>query len=154
MFWKSFLISFLINNAPLSNKIKNIFKNRFSYKLNIDLDCIPEPEPEPNPIISKPPETLSYKDDVIILKYRDTAINKEYRGLDGRFPINSTDYDNDIILNVTKNMHKLDLLIYLENSDRSIHNKISLIEQHLKDEIPSLPAPNIKMGALFKDWDA
>ena len=148
MFWKSFLISFLINNAQLSNKIKN----RFSYKLNIDLDCIPEPEP--NPIINQPPETLSYKDDVIILKYRDTAIKKEYRGIDGRFPINSTDYDNDIILNVTRNMHKLDLLMYLENSDRSIHNKISLIEDHLKDEIPSLPAPNIKMGGLFKDWDA
>jgi hypothetical protein len=152
MFWKSFLISFLLNNAPLSNKIKNRFKNRFSYKLNIDLDYIPDPEP--NPIISQPPETPSYKDDVIILKYRDTAINKEYRGLDGRFPFNSTDYDNDIILNVTRNMHKLDLLRYLENPDHSNHNKISLIEQHVKDEIPSLPAPNIKMGGLFKDWDA
>ena len=152
MFWKSFLISFLINNAPLSNKIKNRFKNRFSYKLNIDLDYIPDPEP--NPIINQPPETLRYKDDVIILKYRDTAINKEYRGIDGRFPINSTDYDNDIILNVTRNMHKLDLLRYLENPDHSNHNKISLIEHHFQDELPTLPAPNIKMGGLFKDWDA
>lgn len=136
MFWKTFLISFMLNNKKYttlmlldSNKLHNVISEKI------------------------PRRCRSYSDEL----GGDLEVNKsncffQKKGYDNRFN-DSENYDNsDLIFNITKYSIQYKLLKELEKNNTSTHVKLDLINNYNKQFQKPLTY-NVFAGGLLDDWN-
>jgi hypothetical protein len=145
MFWRTLLISFVLNNKRnfwnlnVSRKNGNIFSNYIEY---ID---------ESLPFDDTVPENNNETIDVFNSKKRFFR-NILNNGYDYRIDTNEL-YEREKIRNISLIFKKMLLLQNLENDNVSQNTKIELIENHNMDSnINSKYVSNINSGNLFSDW--
>jgi len=145
MFWRTLLISFVLNNKRnlwdlnASRKNGNIFSNYIEYiedYLPFD-DTVPENNNETiNDFYSKKHF------------YRNILNN----GYDYRTDTNEL-YEREKTRNISLNFKKMLLLQCLENADFSQNTKLELIEKNnIDSNNHSKYVSNIDSGNLFSDW--
>ena len=145
MFWRTLLISFVLNNKRnfwnlnVSRKNGNIFSNYIEYieeYLPFD-DTVPENNNETI-------DEYSFKK-----KFFRNILNNGY---DYRIDTNEL-YEREKLRNVTSFFKKMILLQNLENVNVSQNTKLELFQNHNMDSnINSKYVSNINSGNLFSDW--
>jgi len=139
MFWKLLFVSFVLKN----NRI-----NRMILMDSVSNTAIPKRQ-------------RSNSDDFEVLNQPIHVIqNRSYQlffynrsGYDERYNSSKYPSDQDIIFNITRFYHQMELLKKIESQKVSQQNKVKLVEEYNKNENPSPMVPNIHAGELYKDWD-
>jgi hypothetical protein len=123
MFWKSFLVAFLLDNK----------KHFYQSKKNNSI--IPMCESSINNL---------WKKSVRLSDGFDHTFNEtETQTFDNEM----------LLMKIVENSKKMALLKTLENKDISNDVKILFIDEYKKNNESKIPTVNIKGGGLFKDWD-
>ena len=130
MFWKTFFISFVLNNK---NNMKFILLDKKNSH-NFVSETIPR-------------RPRSYSDELDSEKNKSFFYQKS--GYDNR---DLQSDETDIIFNITEFYTKMDLLKKLENKNISESVKIELIKNY-KNDLPSGLTYNNLAGGLYDDWD-
>ena len=128
MFWKSFLLAFLLDN-----------KGHMFMKLKNNTKCNNVMRTEEN----------SFNNDLITNLRKTTNIISD--GKDHRFNENN-DTNSFIIIKLIENYEKMELLKTLENKKLSILTKTLYIEEYNKLNEEKVSSINLKAGGLYKDW--
>jgi len=138
MFWKTFLISFMLNNKKFTSLV---FLD--SNKLNKGLS-----EKIPRRLRSYSDD---FDDDLEINKNKSFRFFKK-KGYDNRFNDSENSDNLDIIFNITNFHTQYKLLKELEKNNTSTHVKLDLINNYNKN-FPKPLTYNVFAGGLFNDWN-
>lgn len=123
MFWKSFLVAFLLDN-----------KRRFISPPNKRNFVMEQKTSVNNELINN-----LWKPNAIFSDGRDHTINET---------LNQT-----LLIKIAENYKKKDLLTILESPRLSNITKLLYIDEYNTIEQSKIQTINIKAGGLFKDWD-
>jgi hypothetical protein len=123
MFWKSFLVAFLLDNK----------KYFYSSKKN-------------NSVIQMSDTSINYlfKQNMRFSDGCDHTFNEtDNEKLD----------NEKLLIKIRENYKKMELLRTLESINLSLESKIIIIDEYKRYNEPKIKTINIKDGGLFKDWD-
>uniref|UniRef100_A0A6C0D3I5 Uncharacterized protein n=1 Tax=viral metagenome TaxID=1070528 RepID=A0A6C0D3I5_9ZZZZ len=137
MFWRTFLISFVLNH-------REYFQTSL-HNSNIIEEYLPK-----QPIkIASPDSSANIKR----LQMNPHVNESFFAGYDmRRGPFRNETLDNMVIMNITRFRKQMDLLCYLENNGTSEIDKLTAIEDYNRMNYPNQFKPNLKSGGLLGEW--
>ena len=140
MIWKTFFISFILQNKKFTRLL--ILD---ATSTNLAPEKIPKRQRSNSEDLDNSTENFNTNKNTT--SKLSTIFNKS--GYDNRY--NDTNINNDVMFNINKWNKQLKLLKKLENKNISNIVKLDLIDEY-KKELPSPIIPNIYAGGLFNEW--
>ena len=139
MLWKLLFVSFVLKNTRI---------NRFILMDSPHNTAIPKRQRSDSDdfdILNQPINVIQNRSHYSFFYNRS--------GYDERYNSSKYPSDQEVILNLTRFYHQMELLKKLESENVSQPNKVKIVEEYNKNENPSPLIPDIYAGELYKDWD-